>query len=155
MRFQCKIRPCAVPVVDITTHDGKGKLLKKPIKRTKVVKFGGIVGWVDRCSRKHFNALDADAKALNKQDYAEMVAECKELNVPVPDDATFALLADSLAAIHAKASAKAVSVATPLLVPSTDDEPTNAELRAQCKDKGIKTYPNDNKAKLKQRLATA
>lgn len=153
MIFQCKVRPCAVPIVRISTHDDQGKPLPKPKNHTKVVKFGQTVGWVDRCSRKHFIPLDAEAKALNEKDYKEMVAELESLNVPIPDNAPFDLLADSLAAIKAKETKTAAIKKQPLLEPDLTDEPTNAELRAQIKAKGGKCHPNDNKAKLKEILS--
>lgn len=161
MIFQCKVRPCAVPIVKIETTDTGGNLLPKPINRTKVVKFGHKVGWVDRCSRKHFIPLDDEAKALNKKDYALMREELMALGVKhIYANDPFWFLADSLAAIKARHAGKAASIGRPLLEPEDDEEeevvePTNAELKAECKAKGIKYHPNDNKAKLKERLAGA
>jgi hypothetical protein len=98
MQYRCNAAPNAVPVIRVSTHDDTGKLLAKPKNHTKVVKNGAILYAVpDRCSRKHFTALDAEAKAQNEADYKAMLAEAKKIGMKVPPGTSFAVLADSLA----------------------------------------------------------
>lgn len=155
MQFKCNVAPNAVPCTSIKTHDPTtGKKLDKPLKSYRVVKKGGTVGWVDRCSRKHFIAVDDDAEALNAKDFKDMKEELKELGIKLPADATFAECADSLAKVEAKKiwkeSTKAQRVFTPESqeADSTTSELTNKEIKAILDANGIEYPPQANKATL-------
>jgi hypothetical protein len=155
--FRC-IVPNAVPCVDIKEFDEKtGQRLDKPKKAYKSVKKGGTVSWVDLCSRKHFIAVDDAAKRLNKEDFKKMKIELKDLNVELPDDATFAECADSLAALKASKTNSNANVKRRFFAPSeeADKELTNAELKAKLDDLGVEYPAVVNKAKLKELLAGA
>jgi hypothetical protein len=155
MQFKCNIAPNAVPCTSIKTHDPTtGKKLDKPLKSYKVVKKGKTVTWVDRCSRKHFIAVDEDAKALNAKDFKDMKDELGALRAKLPSDATFAECADSLAKIEAKKlwkeSTKAQRVFTPESeeADSTTSELTNKEIKAILDANDIEYPAQANKATL-------
>lgn len=168
MEFRCNAAPNAVPCVRIATTNDRGELLEKPKKIFKVVKNGhSVFSWIDRCSRKHFTAVDAEAKALNAKDYEEMLAECKELGIKVPPGTPFSVLADSLAKIehdrNQKVAAKRPELLTipdaalpkPVAPVETEnvEELTNPQLKARIKDLGGEYPTVCNKAQLKEILS--
>lgn len=166
MEFRCNAAPNAVPCVRISRTDDQGRPLMKPKKTFKVVKNGeSVFSWIDRCSRKHFTAADAEARALNERDYNEMFAELGAILEPhgkqVPKGTTFAVLADSLAKIeydkNKKQEAKRPELLTIPSEPIVEEAPelTNKELKAKLDELGVE-YPSVvNKTQLKELLAEA
>jgi hypothetical protein len=102
MGYRC-IRPDgAMPCISEKRFDPiSGNPLDKPKRRFKSVKLDDVVGWVDLCSRKHFEPTDEATKAQDAKDFAAMKKELAELGNKLPNDATFAECAESLARIKA------------------------------------------------------
>lgn len=166
MEFRCNAAPNAAPCVRISTTDDQGRKLPKPKGVIKVVRNGeSVFSWIDRCSRKHFTAVDAEAKALNDRDYKEMFAELSAILEPygeqVPEGTSFAVLADSLAKIeydkNKKQAAKKPDLLTIPSEPIVEEAPelTNKELKAKLDELGVEYPTVVNKTQLKQLLAEA
>jgi hypothetical protein len=153
MEFRCNATPNAVPCVHVATHNDKGERLSKPKRTLKVVKNGASVySWIDPCSRKHFTAVDAEAKQLNADDYNKMFKKLSDILRPhgksVPKGTPFSVLADSLAKIeydnNQKKAAKKPELLTvpvgepvlpePVIAPIASVEPEVVELTScSCK----------------------
>jgi hypothetical protein len=175
MEFRCNAAPNAAPCVRIATTDDQGRLLKKPKRIIKVVRNGeSVFSWIDRCSRKHFTAMDDEAKRLNEKDYGEMFKELSDILKPygktVPKGTPFSVLADSLAKIEGDKNKKKEATKPELLTIPVDEpassesapepkkqeetvELTNAQLKAKIEDLGGEYPPTANKAQLKDILS--
>lgn len=153
-------RPC---VVDIRFDAVTGNPLDKPIKRYKSVKLDGVVGWVDLCSRKHFEPTDKETRRQDEEDFADMKKELIDLGNDLPDDITFAECAESLARIKAMRKLRIAKKEKRLYLKnkpkkkkaiSTEQQAEIADIKAQLDGLGVSYHPAIGLNRLKALLAS-
>lgn len=106
MQYKCIASPGAAPCISDTRFDRDGRLELiyrdgtiggKVVRTCKHVKKGKVVRWVDPSSRKHFIAVDDEARKCNELDREFLLKELSKIVVngkklAIPPDATLSEL---------------------------------------------------------------
>lgn len=157
MAYRCTV-PNARPCIYDSTYDpdlATGKIKGKVIRKYKTVKMDGEVGWVDPCSRKHFEPTDEATKRQDKEDFKKIKSELESFGVDIPNDTTLWECAENLTKLKSGNKVQRIKKRNRVFGKKEvqEQELTRKELMGKLDDIGIKYHPNSNKASLKQLLA--
>jgi hypothetical protein len=133
----------------------------KVVRKNRFVPYGKTTKWVDPAARKHFVAIDAEARDNDKRDFDFLKKAVIAAGGKVPDDVTLSELGEAYDKIdprmthnkHVKAQEKRRKIEFDSGDSSEIVGLTNAQLKAKIDDLGGEYPFTANKAQLKDILS--